>query len=100
MNRTQATDERSRKRAGGPSAVRRSGSDTRREIVENALQLFSVKGYHTRSAAELGMSRVWVYAESRNNEDTRAAIDDVRASDLGVERGELVEGVHAGLNKE
>jgi oligoendopeptidase F len=31
------------------------------------------KALEARAAAELGLSRVWVYAESRANEDTRAA---------------------------
>src|SRR5512141_2803457 len=33
--------------------MRRSGSDTRQEIVEQALQLFSLKGYHHTSINDL-----------------------------------------------
>jgi len=88
MNRAKAHDERSRKRTGEPGAPRRSGSDTRREIVEQALQLFSVKGYHHTSINDLldatGLTKGGLYGHFGSKEEIWAAAYE-RA--VGIWRG-------------
>lgn len=77
LSNTEAAGERSGKRIGGSSAPRRSGSDTRREIVEQALQLFSVKGYHNTSVNDLldatGLTKGGLYGHFGSKEAIWAA---------------------------
>ena len=73
MSHVNAHDVTPDKRARELSAVRRSGSATRREIVEKALQLFSVKGYHHTSINDLldatGLTKGGLYGHFGSKEE-------------------------------
>ncbi len=77
MSDSKADDQAPRKRAEKPGAMRRSGAETRREIVENALQLFSVKGYHHTSINDLldatGLTKGGLYGHFGSKEEIWAA---------------------------
>lgn len=57
--------------------MRRSGSDTRQQIVEQALQIFSVKGYHHTSINDLmdatGLTKGGLYGHFGSKEEIWAA---------------------------
>lgn len=57
--------------------MRRSGSDTREQIVEQALQLFTLKGYHNTSVNDLlsatGLTKGGLYGHFASKEEIWAA---------------------------
>jgi TetR/AcrR family transcriptional regulator, transcriptional repressor for nem operon len=57
--------------------LRRSGSDTRDEIVEQALQLFTLQGYHNTSISDLlaatGLTKGGLYGHFGSKEEIWAA---------------------------
>lgn len=60
--------------------MRRSGSDTRQEIVEKALQLFTLKGYHNTSISDLltatGLTKGGLYGHFASKEEIWEAAYD------------------------
>ncbi|MBI5015048.1 MAG: TetR/AcrR family transcriptional regulator [Deltaproteobacteria bacterium] len=60
--------------------MRRSGSDTRQEIVEQALQLFTLKGYHNTSINDLlaatGLTKGGLYGHFASKEEIWTAAYD------------------------